>query len=174
MRRRATPSNYPKWSVQPMQLSQIHLVVSWIDALEPYKETDQVSTAARIEKEMIRAQASKTPQYIIGHVDELPVFFLIGFALSAKESNVSRDYEILTLFINPILQNKLYQPVYQQAIKYLFDQDLIGRVLLQIEKSDKDQIAILRKLGFSPPKDYITHNLTHQWYACKLCDFIHN
>jgi hypothetical protein len=179
MRRRATLSNQPKWLVQPMKLRQIHVVVSWIDALEPYKEVDQASIAVRMKEEMIRARAAKSPQYIIGHVVELPAFFMIGFPLSAKENiptkklKVSRDYEILTFLINPILQKQLYRPVYEQAFKYLFDQHVIGRILLQIQRTDADQITILRELGFAPPLDYTTHNVTHLWYACKLSDFIH-
>jgi len=166
MRPPVTPSKYPQWFIRPMELHQIHLVVSWMDALDPYGEMDQPAIATRMEKEMIRAQATHSPQYIIGRIDELPAFFLNGFLTS------NLDYEILTLLPNPILQRELYSSVYLQAFKYLFEQDLVGRILLQVEKGDDYLITILYQLGFTAPGDYTTHNLTHKWYACKLADFI--
>jgi hypothetical protein len=75
----------PKWSIKPMTMEQIPLFVSWIAALDPRSEMDQKAIADRMQNEMLLARKIGFPEYYIGHFEQLPIFFMIGFLIEKKK-----------------------------------------------------------------------------------------
>jgi hypothetical protein len=167
----------PSWSVRLMSIQQIPLVVSWIAAIDPNSEIDEIGIADRMKQEMVEAVEIGRSEYYIGYFEQMPTFFMVGFLVEGdilflpalKDSG--REYEIATLLISPLIAEELHFHLYLQAIQYIFKRDLVGRVVYQIEGPNRFLKSILLRLGFCELQnaDYTSIGI---WFECRRSAFL--
>jgi hypothetical protein len=167
----------PSWSVRPMLLEQVPLVVSWIAAIDPTTEIDQTGIADRMRREMEVAIRKRLADYHIGYFENLSTFFLEGFQLEKQTvflpplSGAGKDYEIATLLISPLIGNELHLPLYHQAVRFIFDAVVVDRIVYQIDKTNEFLAAVLLGLGFRE-LGHADAGDTRVWYGCRRSEFI--
>jgi hypothetical protein len=167
------------WSVRPMSAQQVPLVVSWIAAIDPNRNMDQLGLVDRMTHELEEASRLGLSEYYIGYFEELSTFFMIGFPLDTK-AHVSAllpdghgDYEIATLLVNPLIKEKeLHFGVYLRAVQFIFSKEKsVVRILYQVEIQDKTLPSILLPLGFRKLGSVDLAG-TRTWYGCLRDEFL--
>lgn len=164
--------------VQSMTADQIPLVVSWIAGIDPLSTINEPDLVADMQQEFLHARTKTPSEYYIGFYDQLATFYMVGFPFPGKAKYDSasakgrNDYEISTLLVNPALSRELYLPLYHQAVKFLFTREDIGRVLLQIEKTNEYLQSVLLRLGFQVYEYGKKESASYRWYACRRSNFI--
>lgn len=166
----------PSWSVRPMSIQQVPLVVSWIAAIDPARETDQPGLADRMRRELIDASELEITEYYIGYFEQMPTFFMVGFVVAKKLPALASllggyvDYEISTFLISPLIEERLHLPLYRLAVQFILRRGLIDRVMYQVESKNELLKSILEKLGFRDLGP--THpRSSRNWYGCRRIDF---
>jgi hypothetical protein len=160
-----------------MSVQQIPLVVSWIAAIDPNRETDQIGLAARMSQELADASELGITEYYIGYFEQMPTFFMVGLPVEGKLPSLPAlpdgyvDYEIATLLVSPLITEELYFPLIHQAINFAFTKTSISRVIYQIESTNQLLKSILSRLGFQEI-DYIDSAQTRIWYGCGSNEFL--
>jgi hypothetical protein len=168
----------PEWSVRSMTADQIPLVVSWIAGIDPLSTINVPDLVADMHQEFLHARSKTPSEYYIGFYGQLETFYMVGFPFPGKAKYDSastkwrNDYEVSTLLVNPALSRELYLPLYHQVVKFLFTREDIGRVLLQIEKTNDYLQSVVSRLGFEPYEYSKKQSVSYGWYACRRADFI--
>jgi len=104
---------------------------------------------------------------------------MIGFPLERK-AHVSAllpgghaDYEIATLLVNPLIQEKeLHFAVHLRAVQFIFRKEAaIEQILYQVENQDQTLASILQSLGFRELR-FVDSAGAHTWYGCLRDEFL--
>jgi hypothetical protein len=148
-----------------MSVQQIPLVVSWIAAIDPNRNTDEIGLAERMTRELSDASELGITEYFIGYFEQLPTFFMVGSPVEGH------NYEIVTLLVSPLIEEKLHLPLYHQVIQFVFKKELVDRVIYQVESKNELQKAILAALGF---RDFGSTDSApiRVCYGCRRADFL--
>jgi hypothetical protein len=148
-----------------MSVQQIPLVVSWIAAIDPRSETDQIGLATRMTRELSDASELGITEYYIGYFEQMPTFFMVGFPVEGH------SYEISTLLVSPLIEGKLHLPLYHQVVQFIFKKDSVDRVIYQVESYNELLKSILTSLGF---RDFgsAAATPTRIWYGCHRAEFL--
>src|SRR5579862_5559504 len=173
----AESTTQPSWSVRPMSVQQIPLVVSWIAALDHTREIDQIGLAERMTREFVEALKIERTEYFLGYFEQMPTFFMVGLPVEGKIPVLAAlpdglvDYEISTLLVSPLIEEKLHFPLYHQAVQFIFKKEPVDRVIYQVQDTNDRLKSTLQALGFqdlctadSPPNRI--------WYGCRQREFL--
>jgi pectin methylesterase-like acyl-CoA thioesterase len=139
-----TPASKKTWSVCPMSLQQVSLVVSWISAIDPNTEIDQTALATSMKQELKEARKIGGCEYFIGDFGKMPMYFMVGFACMGRSA-----FEVATILVNPLLAEALQYPVYQQAFQSIFKDRSIDRIVIEVEAGSKYLKSVMLRLGFN-------------------------
>jgi hypothetical protein len=162
-----------------MSAHQVPVVVSWIAAIDPNRNMDQLGLADRMTHELEEASGLGLSDYYMGYFEQLSTFFMIGLPIDRK-AHVSAllpdghgDYEIATLLLNPLIKEKeLHFAVYLRAVQFIFrEEKAVERILYQVENQNQTLPSILLSLGF---RELGSVDLagTRTWYGCLRDEFL--
>jgi hypothetical protein len=160
-----------------MSVQQIPLVVSWIAAIDPSRETDQIGLADRMARELADASELGITEYYIGYFEQMPTFFMVGSRVEGRLPalpalpNGYYDYEIATLLVSPLIEQKLHLPLYHQVLQFIFKKGLVDRAIYQVEDKNERLRSALAALGFRDLQsaDSAPNRI---WYGCQRAEFL--
>jgi hypothetical protein len=160
-----------------MSVQQIPLVVAWIAAIDPTREIDQIGLADRMTRELADASELGITEYYIGYFEQMPTFFMVGSPVEGKLPALPAlpaggvDYEIATLLVSPLIEEKLHLPLYHQVLQFIFKKELVERVIYQVEAKNDARKSALEAIGF---RDLRTADSAPNriWYGCRRTEFL--
>jgi hypothetical protein len=170
----ATVPNQLFWSLRPMTLEQIPMVIDWMSAIDPSNKMDREFNAEQLRRNLLDAAEKHFNEHYIGYFEHLASFYLVVLpaggqsAVSGSELNMSGEYEVFTVL--PRSGDIDLLVVYAWAIHFVFSVDFVGYVLKQVEATNQERRLILNTLGFSELGDRETAP-GWLWYGCSKEDF---